>query len=144
MDKICAETTFRVEFYDVDMMQIVYHGNYLKYFEKARWALFEKLDYTYEEMKEDGFTFPVTQVSVKFIKPLVFGDYVRVVAVLEEYEIGINIRFEIYNAKTGELTTTGKSTQMAFDIECGVSSFACPPRLIQKAKVLLAKGNIKK
>ncbi|MDR1788737.1 MAG: acyl-CoA thioesterase [Treponema sp.] len=139
MKTVSAEVSFKVEFYDVDSMFVVYHGNYAKYFEKARWALFETIDYTYEDMKRDGCAFPVTSMSAKFIKPLRFGDRARVRAVLEEYENCLKIAFEIFNAETNEVTTKGKTTQMAFDMFKGESVFVCPPHLVEKVKAFLAR-----
>jgi acyl-CoA thioester hydrolase len=45
MDPHCitAETEFTVEFYDVDSMEIVWHGNYVKYLEKARCVLLDHI-----------------------------------------------------------------------------------------------------
>jgi len=40
-----AEVELTVEFFDVDSMQIVWHGNYLKYMERARCALLDKIGY---------------------------------------------------------------------------------------------------
>jgi len=140
MNKIHAEVEFKVEFYDVDLMGIVYHGNYLKFFELARWALFEKIQYNYADMARDDCSFPVATVSVKYIRPLRFGDRVRAAATLEEYENCIQMKFELFNAETGELTTRGKTTQMAFYLSQNRSSFRCPPRFIAQVEAALARG----
>ncbi|MDR2500634.1 MAG: acyl-CoA thioesterase [Treponema sp.] len=136
--KIIVETEFKVEFYDVDLMGIVYHGNYLKYFEVARWALLEKIRYTYDDMAASGCSFPVTSVALKYLKPLRFNDRVRARAILEEYENCLKIRYELYNARTGEMTTKGQTTQMVFNVLKNESSFVCPRSLIEKAESLLA------
>ena len=118
---ISAEIEFTVEFYDVDSMNIVYHGNYFKYFEKARCALLAKIGYGYLDMKESGWAFPVTSISAKYISPFGFLDRIRAKAVLTEYENCIKIRYELYNAKTDKLCTKGESTQMAVNISSGES-----------------------
>ncbi|MBQ2464452.1 MAG: hypothetical protein II507_05635 [Treponema sp.] len=40
---ISEEIVFNVEFYDVDSMRIVWHGNYVKYMEASRCALLNKI-----------------------------------------------------------------------------------------------------
>ena len=49
-----ASVEFRVEFYDVDSMGVVWHGNYVKYMELGRCALLDKIGYGYNEMKESN------------------------------------------------------------------------------------------
>jgi acyl-CoA thioester hydrolase len=137
---LSAETEFTVEFYDVDSMFIVWHGNYIKYFEKARCALLDKIGYGYIEMKNSGYAFPVTGMSVKYIRSLSFRDRVRAKAILEEYETCLKIRYELYNAKTGELCTKGASTQMVIDAASGTSCFACPAVFIDKVEACLKEA----
>jgi acyl-CoA thioester hydrolase len=137
---IWAETEFTVEFYEVDSMEVVWHGNYVQYMEKARCALLNRIGCGYRVMKAEGYAFPVTGVSLKFIRPLFFGDRVRALAILDEYENCLRIKYEFYNAVTGELTTKGVSTQMAYNIEKRDSCFACPPFLTGRIGAMLA-GN---
>jgi len=131
---IYAEAEIDVEFYDLDPLRIVWHGNYLNYFEVGRRALLEKLGYSYDEMEKSGYAFPVIEVSVKYLSSLRFRDRARVKAILMEYENRLLIRYEIRNAQTGVLTTKGFSTQMAFDIKNNDSCFVCPSILIEKVE----------
>jgi acyl-CoA thioester hydrolase len=132
-----AEIEFNVEFYDVDSMQIVWHGNYIKFFEKVRCVLLEKIGYNYCDMEESGWGFPVAGISVKYVNSLRFRDRVRAKAILTEYENCIRIKYELYNAETGKLCTKGESTQMAVNIATGESSLICPPVFINKVEALL-------
>jgi acyl-CoA thioester hydrolase len=134
---LSAEIEFAVEFYDADPMRIVWHGNYIKYFEKARCALLNKIGYNYIQMEESGYQFPVTSVSAKYAGSFRFGERVRALAILEEYENCIKIRYELRDAATGELRTKGKSTQMAVDAATGESHFVCPQIFIDRVETLL-------
>ena len=67
---IFAEAETIVEFYSLDPVQIVWHGNYINYFELGRRTLLEKIGYDYNEMKESGYAFPVVEISVKYLQPL--------------------------------------------------------------------------
>ncbi|GBU28108.1 acyl-CoA thioester hydrolase [Treponema sp. R8-4-B8] len=137
---IYAEAEVTVEFYDLDPLKVVWHGNYINYFEVGRRALLEKIGYSYEEMEKSGYAFPVIEVSAKYLGWLKFKDRARVKAILMEYENRLMIRYEIRNAKTGQLTTKGSSTQMAFDIKNNDSCFVCPSILTQKVEAFITGG----
>lgn len=131
------EIIFDVEFYDVDSMGVVWHGNYVKYMEKARCALLDRIGFGYLSMVEAGYIFPVVDVKLKYVKSLRFGEKVRAVAMLVEYENRIKIKYEFYNAETGELTTKAESSQMAVKIETAESEFVCPASFIEKVEALI-------
>jgi len=137
-----AETETTVEFFDLDPMQVVWHGNYLNYFEIARNALLDKIGYGYYEMEKSGYAFPVVEATVKYLASLRHMDRARIKAVLEEYENRLMVKFEIRNAKTGILTTRGVTTQMAFDIKAGESCFVCPPALTEKVEKFIREGSL--
>jgi acyl-CoA thioester hydrolase len=136
---VSAEIEFSVEFYDLDPLNIVWHGNYMKYFEVVRCALLDKINFGYKIIETCGYVFPVTDVSIKYIKPLALGDRVRVRAILDEYENCLRILYELYNAQTGELTTKGRSTQMAYNLVRKESCFVCPRILVEKVEAHRAR-----
>lgn len=136
---IREEIEFPVEFYDVDSMLIVWHGNYVKYMEKARCALLDKIGYGYLVMAASGYSFPIVDIRVKYVRSLHFGERVRAVAQLAEYETCIKIKFEFYNAESGELTTKAESTQMAVDLKTGESCFSTPKEFQDKVEALLRR-----
>lgn len=138
-----CETTFKIDFFEVDSMRIVWHGNYVNYFERARCALLEKIGYTYTDMEASGYLFPVTDVRIKYIRPLRFGDSCRAKAVLDEYENMLRINFELYNAATGELTTKGSVSQMCVSMATGESQFVCPAVFTDKVETLIRAGGFK-
>jgi acyl-CoA thioester hydrolase len=121
-------------------MKIVWHGNYINYFERARCALLDKIGYNYIAMEESGFSYPVVDVRIKYVRSLHFGDTCRAKATLAEYENMIKIQFELYNAKTGKLTTKGSVTQMCIDMKTGETQFVLPKVWTEKVENLLANG----
>lgn len=137
---LSTEITFKVDFNDCDPMRIVWHGNYINYFERARCALLDKIGYNYIAMEESGYIFPVTEVKVKYVRSLRFGDYCRAKATLVEYENMIKINFELFNTETGELTTKGTVSQMCIDAKTGETQFVCPKIWTEKVEGFLAKG----
>ncbi|MBQ1794493.1 MAG: acyl-CoA thioesterase [Treponema sp.] len=134
---ISEEIVFNVEFYDVDSMRIVWHGNYVKYMEASRCALLNKIGYNYNDMESSGIAFPLVDIHFKYIRSLRFMDRVRAVATLVEWENCIKIKYEFYNADTGELTTKAESTQMCVNMETGESCFITPAEFRGKVEAML-------
>ena len=132
-----ASVEFKVEFYDVDAMGVVWHGNYVKYMELGRCALLDKIGYDYNEMKESNYAFPVASLKLKYIKPLMFKQTAIIKAVLSEYENRIKIEYFIYDKESGELVTKGESIQMALNMKTLTTSFQCPECFIKKVEALL-------
>jgi acyl-CoA thioester hydrolase len=106
-----------IPFYDLDAMQIVWHGNYFKYVERARQALFDQsgLD-LYRYGLAEGTQFPVTRCSIKHLQPLRFRDEIEVVARLLEAEHRIVVGFEIRKLPEGTLCARGQTEQVAVQL----------------------------
>ena len=136
---IFAEAETTVEFFHLDPMGVVWHGNYVDFFELGRRALLEQIGYCYEEMKDSGYAFPIIEISAKYVGSLKFRDRARIKAILLEYENRLKIQYEIRNAGTGVVTTKGVSTQMAIDLKMGESCFVCPRALADKVEALAGR-----
>jgi acyl-CoA thioester hydrolase len=136
---IFAEEDITVEFFHLDPMCVVWHGNYVNYFEIGRRVLLEKIKYGYDEMEKSGFMFPVVDLSVRYLGFLKFMDKARIKAILMEYENCLQIKYEIRNVETGLLATKGLTTQMAYNVKAGESCFVCPEILIEKVEALIGK-----
>ena len=64
----------RVNFYDTDAMAVVHHANYIRWFEIGRVAFLRQAGITLNELMEDGYVFPITEVSAKFLASGRFDD----------------------------------------------------------------------
>ena len=108
------EVKLRVPFHDLDPLQIVWHGNYMKYFDMARFGLFKQagLD-LYEYFVNQQMVFPVTRFSSKHIIPLRYDDEFVCKATVVEAVYKIGISFEIRLTANGQLCTRGTSEQVA-------------------------------
>ena len=135
MIELKAELQLKIPFQDVDVMGIVWHGNYLRYFEEARAELLDKVDYGYFQMKESGYAWPIVDARVKYIKPLHLQQIVRVKARLVEYECQLKIEYEIFDVETGERTTKGYTKQVAVDMESNEMCFVSPKVFLEKLGV---------
>lgn len=137
--KLKASVEFRVEFYDIDSMQVAYHGNYVKFMEVARCALLQKIGYGYNEMTKSGYVWPVVDLHIKYIRPMIFMQKVRAEVTLEEYEVCMKLSYKFKDADTGVLLTKAESTQMAVDLNTKESLWACPSCFTDLVRELLAK-----
>ena len=98
---LTTETEIIVPFHDVDPMQVVWHGRYVKYFEIARCQLLESFDYNYEQMFDSGYAWPVVDMRIKYVKPLRFNQRVVVETQLVEWEFRLKIKYRIRDADSG-------------------------------------------
>lgn len=104
----------RVPFYDVDPMQIVWHGNYFHYFENARVALLAQLGVDlFEFYTRTQCLFPIIKTSTKHIYPLRYRDEFICKAVVVEGKSKIVVDFEIRLKNEGKLCTRGRTEQIA-------------------------------
>ncbi len=137
-EPISAEVVLTVPFFDVDMMRVAWHGHYLKYFESARCALLDMLDYNYAAMEASGYAWPVVDCRVKYIKSARFNRAIRVRATLTEFENRLRMEFLITDEESGERLTTGYTIQVAVDMQNGELCYVTPPILEQKIQQLMA------
>ncbi len=129
----------QVQFYDLDPMNVVWHGNYVKYMETARCALLTKIQYDYNEMEKAGYAWPVVEMSLKYIRPLRFMQRVRVEISLVEYEVCMKLKYKFIDVETGKVITKAESTQMAVKISTRESQLMTPPDFVAKVEAALAK-----
>jgi acyl-CoA thioester hydrolase len=130
---VAATVTLKVPYYDVDLMQIVWHGNYLKYFEVARQALFKKCGVDMQHYTENtGYVFPVVRSMIKHISPLRFDDEFTCTAILREARVRIVLDFEIKLTSNGKLCVKGWTEQVAVLLPEMEMSFQIPEE-VQKA-----------
>lgn len=127
MHKLMASINIEVPFHDVDAMNVAWHGHYVKYFEIARCALLRMFDYDYPEMKASGYLWPVVECHLKYVRPALYNQQLRVEATLLEFENRIKIGYEIFDVPSGERLTKGHTTQVAIDAVTHELQYVSPP-----------------
>src|ERR1700712_4622717 len=103
-------------FFGIDMMDIVWHGHYVKYLELARCALLERFDYGYPQMRASGYGWPVVDLRLKYTRPAVFNQKLLVRAEIVEWENRLKIDYRIRDASTGAKIHAASSIQVAVDL----------------------------
>ncbi|CAN5922229.1 acyl-CoA thioesterase [soil metagenome] len=127
---ISTEITLRTQFYDLDPMNIVWHGNYVRFLEQARSALLSGIGFGYREMEASGFAWPIVDMSIKYVRPLRLSQEFIVRATLTEYENRLCVEYRLFDAGTRDVLTKARTVQAAVSITTGEMSFESPPELI--------------
>ncbi|KTD62764.1 YbgC/FadM family acyl-CoA thioesterase [Legionella shakespearei] len=68
----------RVYSEDVDYMGIVYHANYLRYFERARTELLRQKQLLLSDLKQLEVLFAISEVNMRYIKPALLDDLLTI------------------------------------------------------------------
>ena len=131
---ISADVIVKAQFYDLDPMQIVWHGNYVRFLEQARCALLEKIDFGYRVMAETGYLWPVVDLRVKYVRPIRFGQEVKVTATMAEYEHRLKIGYRLADLATGQVLTKAYTIQVAVDAATNEMCFQSPAVLYEKVE----------
>jgi len=132
-----AETEISVQFSDLDPMEIVWHGHYVKYLEVVRGVLLDTIDYNYPQMKASGYVWPVIDVHLRYIHSATLGQRLKLRAEIVEWENRLKINYLITDAITGDRLTRATTTQVAVEIASREMCFVSPAVLFEKLGVSL-------
>jgi acyl-CoA thioester hydrolase len=130
-----AESETQVQFYDLDPMEVVWHGHYVKYLEIARGALLDSIDYNYAQMKASGYFWPVIDLRLRYIAPVVFRQRLKLRAEIVEWENRLKISYLISDAASGRRLSRASTAQVAVEIATGEMCFVSPRVLWEKLGV---------
>src|SRR3954468_8359079 len=113
-------------FFDVDSMDVVWHGHYVKYLEIARCALLDDLGHNYRRMKETGYVWPIIDLQLRYARAARFGQILRVRAELVEWQNRLKIHYTLSDAATGERLTRASTIQVAVRLADGEMQLVSP------------------
>lgn len=122
---------YRTLYADTDRSRVVYHANYLRYFEVGRTALMRAAAYPYREIEASGFIYPIIQVGVDYYHPLRYDDTMLIYTrpgVLERVKLQFD--YLITHGETGELVCTG------FTRHCATNAAGVPVGVDEKTRLL--------
>ena len=134
-DRLTCEIDITPAFYDIDVMEIVYHGHYVRYLELARSALLAQFNYDYPRMRESGYAWPVVDMRLKYVRPATFGQALKVRATITEWENRLRIDYLLRDAATGHKVNSAHTIQVAVDMQTRAMCFVCPPVLWERLGV---------
>jgi acyl-CoA thioester hydrolase len=111
------ETTVRVRYAETDQMGVVYHGNFLTWFEVGRVELCRQLGFEYKKMEADDDTFiVVAEATCRYKRPARFDDLLRIrTRIASAQRRMVSFGYQIYNDATGELCAEGETVHVYCD-----------------------------
>lgn len=101
---------FRVRYPETDKMGIVYHGNYIIWFDMGRTEFLRSLGYTYRDLEEEGVWLPIIDVGCSYKLPAKYDDEVTVETFIKELT-RVKIKFGYRVMRGEELLVEGFSVQ---------------------------------
>lgn len=112
-----SEARVEIRYAETDAMGVVYHGQYVVWFEIGRTQLIKDLGFHYADMEKAGFVSPVTDIKLSYKRPFRYGES-AVVRTWIQVHTGIRTTYgyEIMN-EAGEVCVTGSSVHTVVDKE---------------------------
>lgn len=106
-------TTINVRFSEVDSMQIVWHGEYVRYFEDGRESFGKQYGLSYMGIYGEGYMVPIVDLTCQFKQPLTFGEEVIIeTRYLSCDAAKIKFEYVLYRAVDHTIVATGSTTQV--------------------------------
>lgn len=111
------ETTLRVRYAETDQMGVVYHSNFIIWFEVGRVEMLRSLGFSYKDMEEQDDThIVVVGVKCDYKKPARYDDVIRVrTRITDSRSRILRFSYEVFNDATGDLLATGETSHVTCD-----------------------------
>jgi len=107
---VISSITLRVNYSETDQMGVVYHANYLIWFDRARTELMREAGLSYKDLEQQGMYLAVSEVSVRYRAAARYDDVVQVRCwVRELVSRRVTFGYAVERAATGELLATGET-----------------------------------
>ena len=102
-----------VKFSEVDSLGIVWHGNYVRYFEDGREAFGKHYNLSYLDCFNNGYVVPIVNLQCDYKRFLRYGDSIKIQTTYSACESAkINFTYRLLNAQTNELVVSGSTVQV--------------------------------
>ena len=115
--EITGEARLRVRYAETDKMGVVYHSNYVIWFEVGRVELLRQLGFEYAGMeKEDDCHIPVVDLRVRYKAPALYDDEIVIRTRLANVRTSLlHFSYEVLRAGDGTLLATGETMHIIVD-----------------------------
>jgi acyl-CoA thioester hydrolase len=127
------------QFYDLDPMNIVWHGHYPRFLELGRVAVMDKIRYGYDEMVESGYAWPIIDMRMRYARPMRLAVPVVITAGIIEWENILRIIYSIRERDSKERVMRATTSQVALTITTSEMQWVAPPVLREKLAPFLRR-----
>ncbi len=119
----------RVRYSETDQMGVVYHGNYIPYFEIGRVEWLRNKGVSYKSLEESGIALPIVSMTINYKKPARYDDLLTVKTTFKQYSsVKIEFDCEIWSAEN-ELLTTAQFILVFVDVKQS-KAIVPPPHIL--------------
>lgn len=131
------ETPITVRFNEVDAYQVAWHGHYVAWMEEARNDLAGRFGLDAAQIADAGFLAPVVVLELKYLRPLRFGDRLRVLTTVRRTETA-TLEFACrLVGPDGATAATGRTVHALTD-RAGVLQYTLPSAVAERLERLMA------
>lgn len=110
------DAAIRVRYAETDQMGIVYHTNYIIWFEIGRTEWFRQISQDYKAIEKQNIILPVIEVNCKYKKPALYDDEIIVRTYLKEIKgVRLVFHYKILRMKEEELLAEGETMHAFVD-----------------------------
>lgn len=140
-----VEVNYTVPFQDADPTGMAWHGNYYRYYDKARVALLEKLDFAYRSMEAIGQFWPIVDTRARFAGSVAYDDQITISAQLVEWEFRLRIYYQVHKAD-GTLVNEAWTVQVPVGMQAGLPTsnelliVGSPDALLERIDAIIDKS----
>jgi acyl-CoA thioester hydrolase len=115
---LSSEIEIDIRFSETDAMGVVWHGNYLKFFEDGREHFGKTYGLEYLTIYDSGYFTPIVKSEIDHKAPVYYGQAIKVITrYIASKSAKIMFEYEVVNTTTNELAATGKTMQVFLDKE---------------------------
>ena len=136
-DRLVVETDFPVRYAETDAMGVVHHATYLVYFEEGRSQYMRDIGSDYANMEASGYQLPVTEIGVRYVGSLRYGERVKIRTWIDENRSRrLTFAYEVVAIEDGRVLVSGFTRHVWTDGEGNVT------RVPEDWNRLLAQSNL--
>jgi len=113
-----AEARIRVRYAETDQMGVVYHANYVVWFEVGRVELLRSIGLPYKQLEEEGILIAVAEVNARYKRPARYDDEIAVRTTVKQVRGSIiRIGYQVVRVADEELLCEGETVHVVIDRE---------------------------
>jgi acyl-CoA thioester hydrolase len=126
-----SEARVRVRYAETDQMGVVYHSNYLIWFEVGRVELIRQLGLNYKQMEEEGCGIAVVDVHVRYKAPARYDDELMIeTRLLAARGAVVRFGYRILRITDGLLLCEGETMHVVVGVDMKKRSL--PPKYAER------------
>ena len=115
-----VKNSFRVKFYETDLIGVVHHSNYIRWFETGRVEYMRNIGIDLNEMLEDKIGFPVVEVRAKYFQSARFDDELEMeTTALALTKVMMEFKYKIRRKGDEKILASGHSKNVFTSTETG-------------------------